>query len=77
MPWLPNGQENGEGTAQSAGCRRWAMQATAHVPARAETRLMVRLGIAHKEHASKSVGVCVSATARWTRLHPPTYTAAR
>jgi hypothetical protein len=25
-----------------------------HVPARAETRWMVRLGIAHEEHASKS-----------------------
>ena len=31
-----------------------------HVPARAETRLMVRLGIAHKEHASKCSGGAAS-----------------
>ena len=37
--WL----ENHESSAQSAGRRRWAMQATAHVPARAETRRMVHL----------------------------------
>ena len=60
--WLPNDRKNGERTAQSAGRRRWAMQATANVAARAETRWMVRLleprmgGTERERHCSRSIG---------------------